>query len=77
MEQENVTLWAARDGCGDLYLYNHKPIRSESKYVWDNDIEKYNDFNSFYFDDSETDLFSSIRTDDEEPTEVEITIKKK
>lgn len=77
MYQEKVILWAARDGNGDLYLYNHEPIRCESKYVWGDDIEKYNDFNSFYFDDSETDIFSSIRTGDEEPTEVEITIKKK
>lgn len=76
MEQKKQIFWAARDYNGDLYLYNHKPIKKD-RYIWSSDTKKHNNCTSCFFDDSETNIFSSIKITDEESTEIEITIKKK
>lgn len=64
--------WLARDWDGSLWIYSEKPYknRCESKMRWD--------ANSFYErieDNEETAETRKVKWEDEEPTEVELTIK--
>lgn len=66
MMEEKITAWIARDDVGDkLVLHLHKPYTKEEG-MWKSSfiprvINKY--------------IFSQIKWEDKEPTEVELTIK--
>ena len=64
--------WLARDWNGSLWIYSEKPYKNscESKMRWESD--------SFYErieDNEETTETRKVKWEDEEPTEVELTIK--
>ena len=64
--EEKITAWVARDDVGDkLVLHLHKPYIKEEG-MWKS---------SFIPRVLEQDLFPDIKWEDEEPTEVELTIK--
>ena len=65
-----MKLYIARDDNGDLYLYSVKPTKSISDGCW-YDTES---GLSIYL---ETNKFPEVKWEDEEPTEAELTIKKK
>ena len=65
--EEKITAWIARDKVEDrLYLYLYKPSRNPKGWWYlDSDKDKSIDKN----------LFPQVKWEDEEPTEVELTIK--
>jgi hypothetical protein len=64
--EEKITAWVARDDvCDKLVLHLHKPYFKEEG-MWKS---------SFIPRVLEQDLFPDIKWEDEEPTEVELTIK--
>ena len=59
--------WLARDKDGILYVYTHRPIRSDEDYTLsDGSWEKFNTFGH---------LFQSIQWTDDEPVEIEKVIR--
>ena len=63
-----MKLYVARDKNRDLYLYSEKPIKNIDEEGW------YAQGGLIYI---ESDEFPNVKWEDEEPTEVELTIKKK
>lgn len=64
--EEKITAWVSRDDVGDkIVLHLHKPYIKEEG-MWKS---------SFIPRVLEQDLFPDIKWEDEEPTEVELTIK--
>ena len=67
--EEKITAWVARDKDGTLCFYEQKPIKGEN--VWDyvdgglSTVGR----DEFLFE------FPNVKWEDEEPTEVELTIK--
>lgn len=59
-------MWLAKDEDGDLYIYKEKPHKR--KYSWYCEDQDY-----FPIEDT----FPEVKWEDEEPTEVELIIKKK
>ena len=59
--------WLARDKDGILYVYTHRPIRSDEDYTLsDGSWEKFNTFGH---------LFQAIKWTDDEPVEIEKVIR--
>lgn len=61
-------MWLARDGSGDLFLYEEKP--QKDFFLW-----KISDSSEIFLLDKA--LFPEVKWEDEEPTEVELIIKQK
>lgn len=61
-----MKLYVARDKNGSLYLYEYKP--KKHSIIWTN---------LGFVEELDSDLFPEVKWEDEEPTEVELTIKKK
>lgn len=61
-----MKLFVARDRSGALYLYTSKPHKGANVWGADTGIVDFLD----------TDMLSEVRWEDEEPTEVELVIKK-
>lgn len=59
-------MWIARDEYGSLYIYKDKPCKGS--YSWN-----CHDIGYFQIEDT----FPEVKWEDEEPTEVELIIKKK
>lgn len=59
-------MWAARDEDGTLYIYEEKPYKNI--HVWNCDELEYFPI---------IELLPEVKWEDEEPTEVELIIKKK
>ena len=73
IENTNKKWYVARDKNGDLYLYLGKPIKSIKEEGWHAQSGK-----PVYFENDEfpiCNLFRNVKWEDEEPTEVEFTIK--
>lgn len=68
-ENTNKKWYIARDINGDLYLYLGKPIKNINEECWYAQLGKAICF--------ENDEFPNVKWEDEEPTEVELIIKKK
>lgn len=66
MEQGNKPLWAARDRNDTLCLFTEKPHKNKQLGMWQGDID---------FAYLPNKLMPEVKWSDEEPTEVEITIK--
>lgn len=64
----NKKWYVARDKNGDLYLYSGKPIKYIEEGSWDEELGAL-----MYI---ENDEFPNVKWEDEEPTEVEFTIRK-
>lgn len=65
---EIITGWVARDENGDLCVFKDKPVRGSG--VW-----KLNGCGEYaYLDEA---MFPEVTWEDSEPSEVEITIKRK
>ncbi len=60
-------MWIARDKDGWLYLFENRPTKYEN--VWNE-----HDGRKMYL---QANLFPEVKWEDEEPTEVELVIKKK
>ena len=70
--EEKITAWVARDECGDLFLYiGCVPRKSELYKVWMIDDDSQNAYGT----QLESESYPQIKWEDEEPTEVELTIK--
>ena len=65
--EEKITAWIARDEDNYLGLYTSKPIKNE--YGWQIDSQ-----NADFMILKNT-LFPQVKWEDDEPTEVELTIK--
>lgn len=61
-----MKLYVARDRAGSLYLYRIKPIKGAT--FWDSSCDSM---------ELDRDLYPEVKWEDEEPTEVELVIKKK
>lgn len=69
--EEKITTWIARDKSGILFMYTCKPLKGKSCEAW------------YISDDGhggvgiemDTKKFPQVKWEDEEPTEVELTIK--
>lgn len=61
-----MKLYVARDKNGSLYLYGNKP--KKHSIIWTN---------LGFVERLDSNLFPEVKWEDEEPTEVELTIKKK
>lgn len=61
-----MKLYVARDKNGRLYLYKHKP--KKYNIVWTNPA---------FIEELDSNLFPEVRWEDEEPTEVELVIRRK
>ena len=61
--------WIARESCGELYVYENKPVKM--RYEWNRGVagSSYNNLNSFQH------LFQFIKWEDEEPYNVEELLK--
>lgn len=68
----SVKAWAARDKNGDIYIYVKKPKKGDEEWNVD-DAESVKD--SYIL--SLNDLFDDLQWTDEEPREIEFTIKPK
>ena len=68
----SVKAWAARDKNGDIYIYVKKPKKGDEEWNVD-DAESEKD--SYIL--SLNDLFDDLQWTDEEPREIELTIKPK
>lgn len=60
-------MWIARDKTGSLYLFQDKPYKYRETWVDD----------KYTYKEISDKLFPEVEWSDEEPTEVEIVIKKK
>jgi hypothetical protein len=60
-------MWVARDISGSLYLFENKPHKNTDYAEWLSSSE------SYFLDSS---LFPEVKWEDDEPTEVELVIKK-
>ena len=60
-------MWIARDKSISLYLFEDKPYKNTDYNEWLSNGESYS---------LDSSLFPEVQWDDEEPTEIEITIKK-
>ena len=69
-QQSALKAWVARDKDGILYLYTWKPRKSQSK--WIPNIR----FDLIEFIELSRESFPEVKWEDEEPTEVSITIKR-
>ena len=67
MSKKTIEAWVARDKDGMLYLYLAKPRKHQSK--WLPNI-------CFDFIELIRESFPEVKWEDEEPTEVSITVKK-
>ena len=70
--EDKITAWIARDKNGELTFYETKPIKVIESGIWtcsesDNITTLFGD--EFLF------KFPEVKWEDEEPTEVELTIK--
>ena len=66
--EEKITAWAARDNDGAIRLYNKKPIKHQRWWVHPElDLRNSNILHE--------ESLSEVKWEDEEPTEVELTIK--
>lgn len=63
---KTLKAWVARDEDGMLYLYLSKPINFEGRWIP----------TSNRFTVMNEELFPEVKWDDEEPTEVTITVKR-
>ena len=68
MKMEALEAWVARDENGMLYLYLAKPKKNKSKW--------YPNIRSDYFEIGRK-FFPEVKWEDEEPTELTFTVKKK
>lgn len=69
--EEKIIAWIARDKCGNLFLsIGCKPHKYESSGAWI--IE---DVQNSYETQLESESYLQVKWEDEEPTEVELTIK--
>lgn len=72
--ENKLKVWIARDEDGGLYIYFIHPFKSKSKREWR--------LRDFYNEDGagakriDSDLFPSVKWEDEEPTEAYITLAK-
>lgn len=60
-------MWVARDKDGDLYIYEEKPYKNA--HVWN--------CNKLDYVQIGEELLPEVKWEDEEPTEVELIIRKK
>ena len=67
MDKNQVTIWVARDKNGVLCLYKSKPFKDVLYELWDSSR------NPTILN---PDLFPSVKWEDDEPTEVVLTLKK-
>ena len=67
MKMEALKAWVARDENGDIYLYLSKPLKFEGRWIQ----------TSHRLTIMEKESFPQVKWEDEEPTEVSITVKKK
>lgn len=70
-QQSALKAWVARDKDGMLYLYTFKPRKSQSK--WLPNIR----FDLIEFIELSRESFPEVKWEDEEPTEIELSIHKK
>lgn len=75
-EQERKTFWVARDWNGELYMYNHPPVLDNTGRSWVSDSDNHNNCDSVLVEEFIDSIFSSVRSIDEKPTEIEIIIKR-
>lgn len=71
--EEKITAWVARDEC-DLYLhifYANKPHKDNNLSKWTNESNFYPEYAQLL----KHELYPQVKWEDEEPTEVELTIK--
>ena len=69
--EEKITAWIARDKNNQLFCFFKKPHKSKHYPVWECIEECYSDNQEI----NDNELYSQVRWEDEEPTEVELTIK--
>lgn len=70
MEEKSIKMWVATDEDGDIFIYENKPERDEQEvFAW------YNNSGRFEFIEQRFLPFPAPTWEDE-PIEVEITIKK-
>lgn len=59
-------MWIARDLCGNLWVFNRKPVKNIKDAVWEiQDIEQ-----TDYFDIVDKRFFPEVKWEDEEPREL-------
>ena len=68
--EEKITAWVARDKNGSLFIYEEKSIKHD--HSWKPSVSFYDEY--FYSLNDHFNL-SQVKWEDEEPTEVELTIK--
>lgn len=66
-QKATISLWVARDKNGLLYLYENKPMKFSTTF---------DEHNGFCVELLNSDLFPEVKWEDEEPTEIELVIKK-
>ena len=66
---KKITAWVARDKDGILCFYEQKPIKGEDIWIYIDGGLSTVGRDSFLFE------FPQVKWEDEEPTEVELTIK--
>lgn len=69
--EDKITAWVARDKNNQLFCFFQKPHKSKYYDVWE--CREKCDYDYQEIDDGE--LYSQVKWEDEEPTEVELTIK--
>ena len=69
--EEKITAWIARDKNNKLFLFFQKPHKSKYYNVWECIEECYSDNQEI----NDSELYSQVKWEDEEPTKVELTIK--
>lgn len=62
-------MWIARDKDGSIFLYKSKPFKIEYTTVWKSTSHNFIQLNK--------NKYPEVKWEDDEPTEVEIVIKKK
>ncbi len=69
-----IIMWAVRDKIGSLYLFDTKPYKDLELGIWTCDENVYEEWFASLIDSEE---LPEVKWEDEEPTEVELTIKHK
>lgn len=64
MNENKVKIWLARDKDGSIFIHNNKPKKDATDIIWMSD----------YFVKLNKEEFSSVKWEDDEPTEAYITL---